>query len=285
MKKIEIKYDSDGDVDVPRRKSNKNSSDIKLDIIHSLETPLDSVGLQVWRGSLLLSDFIIHNRDNIFRNQNIIEIGSGCGLCSILAAASCSNDAIFVTDYDENILRNCARNIKKNENCINSNNKISVRQYDLTLPEDFPLNNTFSWENYLKSPNNKSEFRWKKEDMEELNKITIVIGADIIYDEYITDALFESLSTWMNRNNRVTFYLAMERRINFCLDGKEFRIYSKSHEYFLQHIISNDEVITSKKESNFYGEKIDLNNVPQYSINYERTPELELWKITWIDNK
>lgn len=43
------------------------------------------VGLQVWRGALLLADYILHNQQQ-FTGQNVVELGSGVGLTGVAAA-------------------------------------------------------------------------------------------------------------------------------------------------------------------------------------------------------
>lgn len=53
---------------------------------HRKSTVLDLVGLQVWRGALLLNDFILHNIPH-FSNKKVLELGAGTGLTSILASA------------------------------------------------------------------------------------------------------------------------------------------------------------------------------------------------------
>jgi methyltransferase-like protein 22 len=52
---------------------------------HKKSTVLSEVGLQVWRGAFLLNDFVLSNRE-LFSNKNVIELGSGVGLTSILAS-------------------------------------------------------------------------------------------------------------------------------------------------------------------------------------------------------
>lgn len=52
---------------------------------HKKSTVLSEVGFQVWRGAFLLNDFILSHRE-IFSNKNVIELGSGVGLTSILAS-------------------------------------------------------------------------------------------------------------------------------------------------------------------------------------------------------
>lgn len=52
---------------------------------HHISTELQYVGLQVWRGALLLADYILSNPD-LFRDKVILELGAGVGLTSIVAS-------------------------------------------------------------------------------------------------------------------------------------------------------------------------------------------------------
>lgn len=52
---------------------------------HSKSTILNLVGLQVWRGALLLADWLICNNENL-PDKTILELGSGVGLTSIVAS-------------------------------------------------------------------------------------------------------------------------------------------------------------------------------------------------------
>ncbi len=52
-----IEEDSDGDYDVPR--SCGVADDLSLVIEHKLSTTISHVGHQVWRGSLLLADYLL----------------------------------------------------------------------------------------------------------------------------------------------------------------------------------------------------------------------------------
>ena len=77
----EFECDSDGDL--PRRSDTLAERTLLLE--HRLTTDLADVGLQVWRGSLLLSDYLLHHHQHLC-DKNILEVGSGTGLASIVAS-------------------------------------------------------------------------------------------------------------------------------------------------------------------------------------------------------
>lgn len=64
--------DEDGDLILGRRRQGV------ILIEHQQSTNLALVGLQVWRGALLLSDFLFQNRWK-FESKRILELGSGVG--------------------------------------------------------------------------------------------------------------------------------------------------------------------------------------------------------------
>ena len=79
----EFECDSDGDLELPRRHETLAERSLMLE--HRMTTELAEVGLQVWRGSLLLSDYLLHHHQQ-FCDRNILEVGSGTGLASIVAS-------------------------------------------------------------------------------------------------------------------------------------------------------------------------------------------------------
>lgn len=60
-----------------------------LPIEHHQTTALDLVGLQIWRGALLLADWLLHNGGTFSKDSVLLELGSGVGLTSIIAAIFC----------------------------------------------------------------------------------------------------------------------------------------------------------------------------------------------------
>lgn len=80
-------------------------------IEHTMATPLEDVGKQVWRGALLLADYILFRQD-LFRGCTALELGAGTGLASIIAATAART--VYCTDVGADLLAMCQRNIALN---------------------------------------------------------------------------------------------------------------------------------------------------------------------------
>ena len=68
---------------------------------HSYSTTLDLVGRQIWRGALLLADFVLHHGPSLLQGCTVLELASGVGLTSIVAAmfateVICTGDMNFI---------------------------------------------------------------------------------------------------------------------------------------------------------------------------------------------
>jgi len=254
QKDDEIKVDSEGDLVIPRRNRGTHSTLDVVNIVHSMDTPIEFVGLQVWRGALLLADFIIAN-EQLFKDAVILELGSGSGLVGIIAGRFCR--LCYLTDYHETILLNCQRNIDLNSHMFTSSlsNPARVRLLNLLSPlEPFPSG--------LQGP---PPYHWNTEDLTMLKSINFILASDIIYQEPLTDALFGLLEKIWTISPSMKFYLAIEKRIQFSVDFMED--VSPAYDYFV------DKLITLSKTSR----KLDL-SFPQY-LYYERVEELELWEM------
>ncbi|KAI8506928.1 hypothetical protein Bbelb_153670 [Branchiostoma belcheri] len=106
-----VDVDEDGDLVLQRRKT--NCTEMQVRIQHAMATPLDTVGLQVWRGALLMCDFLLHNQD-VFKSHSILELGGGVGLVSIVAGAVGASK-VYCTDIGDRLLELCRNNISRNE--------------------------------------------------------------------------------------------------------------------------------------------------------------------------
>lgn len=81
--------DSDGDIIC--RRPQQQLSYIQLE--HHLATPLPDVGLQVWRGACLLSDYMLHKQD-VIRGRHVLDLGAGVG--ELTEPACCDADILVL---------------------------------------------------------------------------------------------------------------------------------------------------------------------------------------------
>lgn len=95
-------------VDPPRQRRLREVFTIR----HSLSTPLPGVGMQVWSGALLLSDWIFSNPD-IITGHTVLELGAGVGLVSIVAGLYARR--VYCTDTGDEVLANCQANVDDND--------------------------------------------------------------------------------------------------------------------------------------------------------------------------
>lgn len=100
-----------------------------IQIEHQQSTNLSLVGLQVWRGALLLADFLLHNRWK-FEHKRILELGSGVGLTSIAAGIFSKSDIICTDIKLGGILDVVKSNVELNKNLINNQAKVKVMELD-----------------------------------------------------------------------------------------------------------------------------------------------------------
>lgn len=115
--------DTDGDLVIERKRRGV------IKIAHQDSTELSLVGLQVWRGALLLADFLFHNREK-FAKQRILELGSGVGLTSI-AAGIFAETELICTDIDfGGILNVIQSNIELNKDLYNNRAYYNVMELD-----------------------------------------------------------------------------------------------------------------------------------------------------------
>ncbi|XP_059623003.1 methyltransferase-like protein 22 [Phlebotomus argentipes] len=237
--KAHSKKDKDGDLVVVRRRKSC------LELEHSQSTNLKLVGLQVWRGALLLADYILHQRD-YFRKKTVLEVGSGCGLTSIVASTYAKR--VICTDISEGgilsvISRNVQRNVRKN---------IQVLELDFLQPE--------VWKETLKSDQDAG--------------IDYVLAADVIYDDDITDAFIATLDHLLSHSNYpMKVLIALEKRYVFTVTDLDTT--APCFEHFLKHF---EELRYSR---GWRMEYIPMRTIPQY-FTYERVPQLILIQITKV---
>lgn len=262
-------------------------------------TDVDDVGMQLWRGSLLLADYVIHNFEQ-YQNGVVFELGSGVGFLTKLFSLL-PLKYIYYSDYKNEIIDLGLKNIQSNDHVCplipqTESPNIYFRQLDW-------LNCT--WKRDSLHANSSDKYTFNQNDTELFRQKDVYwFGADLIYDDCLTEALFVMLSKLMNINEH--FILSMEKRFNFSIDS--LSVVAHGYRRLLKYInypfedyshytsynsdiqsncnTSSNEQATSytfldkdKVPVRFVGKRIYL-NFPQYVCNYDRTKDLEMWDIT-----
>lgn len=286
----EVPWDEDGDLDVVRRprsttsdrdavcpiilsQSAATSSDQDEDseeegesahdfinIEHTMATPLEDVGKQIWRGAFLLADFILA-QSSMFKGTTVLELGAGTGLTSIVMAMEAKT--VYCTDVGEDLLNMCQRNVTMNKQHFEpQESEIMVRQLDW-MADDFCTDADL-------------EFSWTDAEVADLHDhTTFVIAADVCYDDDLTDALFRTIYRLSsNMKKPSTAYISIEKRLNFTLQHMD--VSCEAYDHFCHCLDQLQQMKDGKM--NFKVEPVK-NSFPQF-FQYERVEQLELWKVT-----
>ncbi|KAM6250324.1 methyltransferase-like protein 22 isoform 2-T3 [Porphyrio hochstetteri] len=270
---LEARLDDDGDLEVvrrPRSASDLEAEDLLRDrvypvilmkgkedafedeeqeyacsdvvkIEHTMATPLEDVGKQVWRAAFLLADYILFKRDT-FRSCSVLELGGGTGITSIIMGTAARR--VYCTDVGEDLLAMCEQNVALNRHLMEPGN-----------PE--------------------APYSWSEEEIADLHDhCTVIMAADVFYDDDLTDALFRTLyRITHNLRNSCTVYLAVEKRLNFTL--RHMDVTCEAYSHFRNNL--NDLENLQDRKMKYTVEPIKL-DFCQFLV-YERIEQLELWKI------
>ncbi|XP_026973243.1 methyltransferase-like protein 22 isoform X1 [Sagmatias obliquidens] len=266
-----------------------------IKIEHTMATPLEDVGKQVWRGALFLADYILSQRD-LFQGRTVLELGAGTGLASILAATMAQT--VYCTDVGADLLAMCQRNIALNSHLTAAGGGV-IKVKELDWLKDDLCTGTFlfpvrcqllsvclgeSWWPAEKGLNPRCPspftdpevpFSWSEEDISDLyGHTTIVLAAEVFYDDDLTDALFKTLSRLAHRlKNASTAILSVEKRLNFTL--RHLEVTCEAYDHF-RSCLRRLEGLTGGR-LRFAVEPVDV-SFPQLLV-YERIQQLELWKV------
>ncbi|XP_023610981.1 methyltransferase-like protein 22 isoform X4 [Myotis lucifugus] len=184
--------------DVLGDEAQESSTHNIIKIEHTMATPLEDVGKQVWRGALFLADYILFQRD-LFQGCTVLELGAGTGFTSIIAATAAQT--VYCTDVGADLLATCQRNIALNSHLTApGGGGVKVRELDW-LKDDL-------------CTDPEVPFSWSEEDISDLyGHTTILLAAEVFYDDDLTDALFKTLFRLAHRlKNACTAILSVEKR-------------------------------------------------------------------------
>ncbi|XP_048187807.1 methyltransferase-like protein 22 [Perognathus longimembris pacificus] len=230
-----------------------------IQIEHTMATPLEDVGKQVWRGALFLADYILFRRD-LFQGCTALELGAGTGLASIVAATVART--VYCTDVGADLLAMCQRNVVLNSHLAAAGGGVvKVKELD--------------WLKADLCTDPSVPFSWSEEDIADLyNHTTILFAAEVFYDDDLTDALFNTLSRLVHRlKNACTAILSVEKRLNFTL--RHLDVTCEAYDHFRSSLQALEKLAEGRLR--FAVEPVEA-SFPQLLI-YERIRQLELWKI------
>ncbi|XP_042247951.1 methyltransferase-like protein 22 isoform X1 [Thunnus maccoyii] len=229
-------------------------------IEHTMATPLEDVGKQVWRGAFLLADFIL-SKPFMFKGATVLELGAGTGLASIIMATIAKT--VYCTDVGEDLLSMCRRNVTLNTHLMEpSGGEVRVRKLD--------------WLQHDLCTDADVEFNWTEEEVVDMyNNTSFIIAADVCYDDDLTDGLFRTLyRLCSNFPHNCTIFISIEKRMNFTL--RHLDVSCKAYDHFSHCLAQLQDVVDG--QCSFKVEQLP-SNFPQF-LPYERIEQLELWKVS-----
>ncbi|XP_023253116.1 methyltransferase-like protein 22 [Seriola lalandi dorsalis] len=229
-------------------------------IEHTMATPLEDVGKQVWRGAVLLADFIL-SEPVMFRGATVLELGAGTGITSIVMATIAKT--VYCTDVGEDLLSMCKKNVALNRHMMESaGGEVRVRQLD--------------WLQHDLCTDPDAEFSWTEEEVADLyDNTSFIIAADVCYDDDLTDGLFRTLYRLCSHfTHTCTIFISIEKRMNFTL--RHMDVSCEAYNHFSLCLSQLQDLVDGR--CSFRVEQLP-SNFAQFLL-YERIEQLELWKVT-----
>lgn len=273
--------DEDGDLDVSHRPRNKPEREVispiilhqsdsglkqqdyddgetsSMDVItieHTMATPLEDVGKQIWRGAFLMADFVLSDPAQ-FAEATVLELGAGTGVSSIVMAMAAK--LVYSTDVGSDLLSMCRKNVTMNGHLTSG--EVRVRRLDW-LQTDIRTDADL-------------DFSWTREELLDMyENTTVIMAADVCYDDELTDALFRTVSRLCRRFGHLCYiFVSIEKRMNFSL--RQLSVACDAYDHFrrcISQLQANQECFRVQR----------LNTDFPQALQYERVQQLELWKIT-----
>lgn len=301
-----------------RRRQSSNSCHVTL--VHALATDLDSVGQQLWRGALLLSDFLLSHPEQVRDGRLVVELGCGVGLVGVTLGLLGLGTSAVVTDRDAAILDITARNLAANVHLLAAAGlpeqpQPLVRSIDwMRDPQDCAFCRTFlhpqgvatrttpacaslsASASASASSQGPDAYAWRKDELAiAREKGVIFLASDCVYDEDLTEALFHKVKLVLeaaemnagksDRRRPSSMFMAMEKRYNFEL--RELSVVAHGYRRFLSFIGRDafGRELPASDDGDDRHCQCGLRGrlIPldfPLCFDYERVAQLELWEIT-----
>lgn len=215
------------------------------------------MGLQVWRGALLLNDFILHNPDK-FSNKTVLELGSGVGISSIVASIYAKK--VICTDINiGGILDLIRRNLELNKHYQREKKNIEVMELNF-LDEKYET----KLDSALKSASIALAADGEKLIKTHEIQNFIYVSFTVIYDNRITDGFIKTVVKLFKNYPLNELYIALEKRFVFT-DS----VCAPMYEYFVDNFKTEGFLRLDEVPTTF----------PQF-FDYDRCKELILMRVS-----
>merc|ERR1712131_256907 len=159
---------------------------------------VENVGLQTWRASLLLAEYIATNLDH-FRHRNILELGAGAGVPSLVAGTVANS--VTLTDV-KSVLPVTRKSVELNEDIIN---KAIVQKMD-----------------------------WSKEIRTFDQYYDVILAAECAYSRATCQNLFRLVEFLLIEEKPQQVIFAIEERPNFM--KSTMKVQCTERDRFLRHL-------------------------------------------------
>ncbi|XP_076997989.1 methyltransferase-like protein 22 isoform X2 [Tamandua tetradactyla] len=178
------------------------------------------------------------------------------------AAQESSLHRVIKIDVGADLLAMCQRNVALNSHLTATGGGV-VKVKELDWLKD----------NLCTDP--EVPFSWSEEEVSDLyNHTTILLAAEVFYDEDLTDALFRTLSRLAHKLKRAcTVILSVEKRLNFTL--RHLDVTCDAYDHFRSCLHQLEKPLSGR--TRFVVEPVEA-SFPQRLV-YERIRQLELWKM------
>ncbi|KAK9839110.1 hypothetical protein WJX74_009735 [Apatococcus lobatus] len=262
-----VSQDADGDL-VLKRSLSHTTSELKLQL--QGHTSLETVGLQVWAGALLMADYILAE-PSTFRGCIGLELGAGTGLAGLCLARVAK--LTFLTDADTAVLQQLQANASLNRHLYDNAESLRVRRLDWScgLPAQERQNLAAS-DASPQQHRNGDLLSWTEEDISELKQVQVLLAADVIYDVDLTEAFLECSCCLLSQAaSSCCLYLSIDKRFNFAVGDKE----PMAHLY--DHFMGTIEQRRRLGQASLHGRRLNLEAISQ-AFPIGRSKHLELWR-------
>ncbi|KAM0792588.1 hypothetical protein ACM66B_005249 [Microbotryomycetes sp. NB124-2] len=137
-----------------------------------------TTGLRTWQACIKLANHLIAKSNVLQTATTVVELGAGVGLLSLIAASVSPSTRVITTDVFDQVLDKLETNVSRNK----LESRIAVKKLD--------------WEQAAASTGSS----YLSDVLEDIAP-QLIIGADIVYDPVLAEALAQTLVNLLKRSN------------------------------------------------------------------------------------